>query len=283
MGILAPKNVRLPTLAVGALLFCLPAAAANGASVDNYGGRSMVVYVPLRPSPGSRALVVVLHGGLGSAEHIEAGQAENGLNMDSVAEKNGFIVAYLNGTPATRFMGADRLGWNAGGECCGQPAEKDVDDVGYIEGAVDYLAKKYGIDRGRVFGMGHSNGAMMTQRLMCETKLYAAAVAISGPLNLATANCPAARGQRTLAIHGADDENVPVSGGRGTQGLSKAVYNSEEHSRQVFTNSGASYDLQLIQGADHELEHIDAAIQKAEGRTIAEKAAQFFGLVAEHH
>jgi poly(3-hydroxybutyrate) depolymerase len=201
--------------------------------------------------------------------------------LDALAEEHGFIVAYLNGTPVARRLPADRLGWNAGGGCCGLPAENNVDDVGYIQGAVDTLVGKYGIDRSRVFGMGHSNGAMMTQRLLCETHLYAAGVAISGPLNLDTGNCPAARGKRILAIHGADDANVPIAGGRGTEGISNAVYNSEEHSRLVFTHSGASYDLQIVKGADHKLEHIDAAIRQSEGQSIAEKAAKFFGLVVQ--
>ena len=53
--------------------------------------------------------------------------------MDEVAKKSGFVVAYLNGTPVTRMLGADKLGWNAGGGCCGVPAENNVDDVGYHE------------------------------------------------------------------------------------------------------------------------------------------------------
>jgi poly(3-hydroxybutyrate) depolymerase len=256
----------------------------QGASTENFGGRSMVVYVPSRlPARDTRALVIILHGGLGNAQRIESQQSESGLNMDSLAEKNGFVVAYLNGTPVTRFLGADKLGWNAGGGCCGQPAENNVDDVGYITSAVDFLAGEHGIGRGRVYGMGHSNGAMMIQRLMCETNLYEAAVAISGPLNLKTGKCPAARGKRILAIHGADDENVPVAGGRGTMGLSKAIYNSEDRTRQVYTSSGASCDLQVVKGADHKLDHIDAAIRQIEGQTINEKAARFFGLLDQNH
>ena len=284
MKILTAHPVFLPTL-IGTVLLCgLSATATDHVSTENYGGRSLIVYIASQlPPTGTRALVVVLHGGLGNAQRIESNESENGLNMDSVAEKNGFIVAYLNGTPVTRFMGADKLGWNAGGGCCGQSAENNVDDVAYVTGAVDYLAGKYGIDRNRVYGMGHSNGAMMTQRLMCETKLYAAAVAISGPLNLETGDCHSARGKRILAIHGADDENVPIAGGQGTQGMSKTSYKSEAHTRQVFTDSGASYELQVVKGADHKLDHIDAAIQKTEGQTIAEKATQFFGLATQNH
>jgi polyhydroxybutyrate depolymerase len=257
-------------------------AATHGVTEANYGGRSLIVYVPSRlPAEGTRALVVVLHGGLGNAQRIESGQSENGLNMDTVAEKAGFIVAYLNGTPATRRFGADKLGWNAGGGCCGQPAQKDVDDVRYIQSVVGHLAGLYGIDHSRVYGIGHSNGAMMTQRVMCETGLYAAVVSISGPLNLESANCSAARGKRILAIHGGEDANVPMAGGPGTQGISRAAYNSEERTRQSFVNSGAFYDLLVVRGADHRLDHIERAIQQTEGRSIAEKAGQFFGLVGQ--
>ena len=63
----------------------------------------------------------------------------------------------------------------------------------------------------------------------------------------------------------------------------KCRHNSEERSRRVFTNSGATYDLQVVRGADHQLDHIDAAIRKTEGLTIAEKAAQFSGLVKQDH
>jgi polyhydroxybutyrate depolymerase len=119
---------------------------------------------------------------------------------------------------------------------------------------------------------------MMTQRVMCETGLYAAVVAISGPLNLESANCSAARGKRILAIHGAEDANVPIAGGAGTQGISRVAFNSEERSRQSFVSCGASYDLLVVKGADHKLDHIDQAIQQAEGRSVAAKAAQFFGL-----
>ena len=100
----------------------------------------MIVYAPSElPARGARALVVVLHGGLGNAQRIASRQSESGLNLDSLAETNGFVVAYLNGTPVTRFFGADKLGWNAGGGCCGQSAENNVRDVDYITGAVDHL------------------------------------------------------------------------------------------------------------------------------------------------
>jgi polyhydroxybutyrate depolymerase len=198
--------------------------------------------------------------------------------MDEVAQKNGFLVAYLNGTPVTRRLSPDMLGWNAGGGCCGVPAEKNVDDVAYITGAVRYLTRKYGVDPARVYGIGHSNGAMMTLRLVCETNLYAAAISISGPLNLKVDTCPAARGKRILSIHGSADQNVPVAGGAGTQGMSRTPYNSEAYTQKIFAASGADFHLQIVEGADHALDHIDAKIEATEHQSIAEKAVRFFNL-----
>jgi len=273
------KLAFLPLLTASALSVAPICAVLADASTDSYGGRAMIVYQPSSlPQKGARALVVVLHGGLGNADRIESRGSESGLNMDSVAEKDGFLVAYLNGTPVTRRMGADKLGWNAGGGCCGLSAEDNVDDVAYIKGAIGYLADKYGIDRSRIYGMGHSNGAMMTQRMMCETGIYAAEVSISGPLNVDSDSCPGARGKHILAIHGLDDKNVPIAGGRGTLGISRAVYKSEERTKSTFTSAGASYELQIVNGADHRLDDIAAVIEKNEGQTIAEKAAKFFGL-----
>jgi polyhydroxybutyrate depolymerase len=276
------KAVILPLLAATLISLVLTSrpASAKPSVVESYGGRQMIVHVPDKlPPAGSRALVVVLHGGLGNADRIASRQAETGLNLDTVADRNGFIVVYLNGTPVTRRLGNRFLGWNSGGGCCGMAAENEVDDVAYIQGAVDELARRYGIDRSRVYAAGHSNGAMMAQRLVCETRLFAAVVAVSGPLNLPVSSCPAARGARILAIHGAEDQNVPVQGGPGSKGLSRTAFQSEARSKAVMTSSGAAYTLQIVPGADHFLDHIEAAIQKTEGVTIGEKAAAFFGLL----
>jgi polyhydroxybutyrate depolymerase len=269
---------RLSLLPALTLLVCGAGARAGDATMS-FGGREIIVCVPARlPPPGSRPLVVILHGGLGNAARIASQRSESALNMDAIAERRGFIVAYLNGTPVTRFLGDQMLGWNAGGGCCGQPAKNDVDDVAYIKGAVGDLVGKYGVERDRVFAIGHSNGAMMAQRLACETSLFAAVVAVSGQLNLDTSRCQAAAGRRILAIHGADDRNVPIDGGRGTKGISGVAYKSEAYAKQLFTQSGGSYTLQIVPGADHMIDHINAVVLNTEGVSIAEKAAQFFAI-----
>jgi polyhydroxybutyrate depolymerase len=274
---------------IAALLFtwavALPAQTPPaGLTTQHIGGRDLLLYTPANlPAAGQRALVVVLHGGLGNAARIAGAQngvqTERGLNFAAVADQGGFLVAYLNGTQVARALGPQFEGWNAGGGCCGLPAQNGVDDVAYITATVQTLVSRFGVDAARVYGIGHSNGAMMTTRLVCETRLYAAAISISGPLNLAVASCPAARGQRLLSIHGADDQNVPLGGGQGSKGLSHVAYQSEAHTQQVFTASGAEFRLQVVPGTDHALEHINAQIQQTEHVTVAQKAARYFGLL----
>jgi polyhydroxybutyrate depolymerase len=263
---------------LASLVLAASPASAREPKADRFGGRDLLVYVPdSAPPPSGRALVVVLHGGLGNAERIVGGEGgESGLNLDKLADKDGFVVAYLNGTPVTLRLGDQFLGWNAGGGCCGQSVSSD--DERYISGAVAYLEQKYGVDPARVFGIGHSNGAMMAQRMVCDTHVFAATVAVSGPLNLPVTACPDARGQRVLAIHGAADQNVPIAGGRGSEGYAQVAWSSEARSEQVMTASGASYTLDVVPGAPHRLDDIDAAMRRTKGVSLGETALRFFGL-----
>ena len=241
---------------------------------DTFNGRDMAVYVPSRlPPAGQRALIVVLHGGMGNAVQIQ-----NYLGLDPLADTHGFVVAYLNGTQVMRAGTDNMRGWNAG-ECCGMPASKNIDDVGYITGAIDYITTKYGIDRARIYGMGHSNGGMMTQRLMCETNLYAAAIPVSAPLEMNVKSCPPAKGKHILAIHGADDKNVPITGGYGPDAINKNVnYRSQKMTQDIYQNSGANYELLILDGADHNPKTINAALIKTKRLTLPRMIVQTFNL-----
>ena len=241
---------------------------------DRFNGRDLILYVPSRlPPAGQRGMVVALHGGGGNAQYIQ-----DHLKMDGVAERNEFIVAYLNGSDASLRLPSKMKAWNAGNGCCGEPYKNKVDDIGYITGAVQYLVHKYAVNPKRVYGIGHSNGAMMTQTLMCETNVYSKAISLAGSLMADVVMCPNARGKILLAIHGADDRNVPPSGGRGSKGVTNIEYKSEASSRAMFESSGGKYSIQWLPGTDHSLEHIGATIQEREGISLAEKAARFFGL-----
>ncbi len=71
---------------------------------------------------------------------------------------------------------------------------------------------------------------------------------------------------------------MPVGGGRGTNGLSRTPYVSEAATVKVWQNSGATYDLQVIQDADHSVDAINAQIIKVESQTLVQKMTHFFGL-----
>jgi poly(3-hydroxybutyrate) depolymerase len=249
-------------------------AHTQNVAQDSFDGRDMILYMPSQlPPKGQRRMVVALHGGGGNAAFIK-----DHLKMDGVAEKYGFIVAYLNGSDAAARLPGKMKAWNAGNGCCGEPYKDRVDDVSYISGAVHYLARKYGVDAGHIYGIGHSNGAMMTQTIMCETGLYQSAISLAGSLMAEVDACADAHGKTLLTIHGMMDANVPPAGGKGSKGVTTIDYKSEAYSKSMFESAGGSYTIQLLPDTDHSLEHISAAIQKAEGISLAEKAARFFGL-----
>lgn len=243
---------------------------------ENFAGRDFVIYQPSRlPPQGERALVVILHGGFGNATQIQSY-----LGLDPLADKNGFVVAYLNGTKVMKIGSDNMRGWNAG-ECCGQPQAKNTDDVGYITKTVGYIIKKYGINPAKVYGMGHSNGAMMTQRLMCTTNIFASAIPMSGTLEIDVAYCPQAKGKHILALHGKDDKNMPIEGGYGTESINKKTdYNSQSYTQSVYDKSGAYYKLVILEGADHNPKTINDALIKTKGITLPEQIVEFFGLKA---
>src|SRR5688500_8090032 len=63
-------------------------------------------------------LVLMLHGGGGSGEQLQTQSAR----MDPIAEREGFITVYPDGTGVVRT-------WN-GGLCCGRAVSDRVDDIG---------------------------------------------------------------------------------------------------------------------------------------------------------
>lgn len=237
--------------------------------------RDFIVYTPPKlPKHGDVPLLVVLHGGFGNAAHIQ-----NYIGLDAMADKGGFIVAYLNGTKVARGLPEKMQGWNAGG-CCGQPEAKQVDDVGFISRVIGFIAQKYGADINRVYGTGHSNGGMMTQRIICETDLYQNGVSISGTLQMDRQSCPNARGNVMVNIHGAQDENLPIEGGHTEKGFNKKTdYKSQAYARSVFESSGARYDLILLQGADHSPETINAKLWETENMSLPHKIVRTLGLL----
>jgi polyhydroxybutyrate depolymerase len=176
--------------------------------------RTYRLYVPSGLPEGTAVpLMIALHGGLGSGR-----QFEQNSGFDGLAQANGFLVVYPDGTAIGRR--AKHRVWNAGG-CCGvaQESRRDVDDVKFVSLLIDRLKATHHIDRKRVYVAGHSNGAMLAFRVACELSGKVVAIGVQAG-TLLSEPCRPPHPVSVLEIHGTADENVPIDGGSGSKGLS---------------------------------------------------------------
>ncbi|WP_156935276.1 alpha/beta hydrolase family esterase [Pseudonocardia spinosispora] len=172
------------------------------------GPRTAIVHHPAG-RPRNLPLVVVIHGAYGSAEQTKAS-----FGWDSLADREGFVVAYPNGM--NHF-------WNAG-YCCGAPHTKNIDDVAFLHQLRDRLIAQDGVDPKRVYAVGMSNGAMMTYAWACARPSDLAGIGpVAGAL---VAQCDPAPAITVVAIHGTADRNVPINGGVGPRSVSHYDYPS---------------------------------------------------------
>lgn len=197
-----------------------PVGAVADRSVRTPDGRTRTyhVYVPRDlPAGGDVPLLVALHGGFGNGN-----QFRRTSGFDGLAEANGFIVVFPDGTSIKGLK--DSRVWNAGA-CCGAAVDtKDaVDDVGFLTAVVDDLADELPIDRDRVFFAGHSNGAMMSYRMACDRADLVRGIGVQSGA-LMTSSCTPSASVSVLHIHGTADDNVPFNGGLGGSSISRTTY-----------------------------------------------------------
>jgi len=168
--------------------------------------RDFLAHVPPAAATGTATpLLLAFHGGGGEARGFRSY-----ANLDAVADREGFIVVYPEGTGPLRNR---LLTWNAGG-CCGWAMQHGIDDVGFAIALIDDVAALTPIDRRRVYATGHSNGAMMAYRLAAERGDRIAAIApVAGAMSLDTFSL--SRPVSVLHIHSVDDPRALYGGGTG--------------------------------------------------------------------
>ena len=156
------------------------------------------------------AVVFVFHGGTGNAQN-----ALRMSNFNQVADHNGFLVVYPNGT--SRLSSEKLLTWN-GGACCGYAQQNNVDDVGFVRAIVADLQTLVAIDPARIYATGMSNGGILAHRLGCEAAdLFAAIAPVAGTLNFSP--CSPSQPVSVLMFHGTADTHLPYNGGVGPDSL----------------------------------------------------------------
>jgi polyhydroxybutyrate depolymerase len=176
-----------------------PVMTGSSGHVISDGGvsRSYTVYRPA-DLPAAAPLVVMLHGGFGSAS-----QAEKSYGWDAEADAGHFLVAYPDGL---------NRAWNAGGGCCGTPGRTGTDDIGFITAMVSAIERAVPVDTDRVYATGISNGGIMAYDLACHTTVFAA---IGPDSATQLGGCPDPRPLSVIAIHGTADQKIPYNGGKG--------------------------------------------------------------------
>ena len=161
-------------------------------------GAQQRTYRLYRPAglPSPAPLVVVLHGAAGTGQ-----QAEDSYGWDAQADSGKFLVAYPDGIRRT---------WNVDPDCCGVAARDNVNDVAFLT----QLAGSFGtlVDQSKIFATGISNGAMMSYRLACDTKVFAAIGPVSGTM---INECGNPQPLSIIHIHGTADKTIPYNGGSG--------------------------------------------------------------------
>jgi len=182
----------------------LPGTLQQGALQHQGINRTWTAYVPAA-SAAKPALLLLLHGSLGSADYM---RASTFYSFDLQAERGGFIAVYPDGFQ--QHWNDCRAGANYSANL------RDIDDVGFLSALVAELVQRYGADQSRIYVAGISNGGQMAYRMGLEAPERVAGIAaIAANLPLASnLDCtPRDEPVATLILNGTRDPVNPYEGG----------------------------------------------------------------------
>jgi polyhydroxybutyrate depolymerase len=185
-----------------ALVGALVASILSGRESIVVDGRERVYYIHLpqmydgsEPTP----LLLAFHMRLGTAWMMR-----EITQFNRVADREGFIVVYPEGSGRSWADGSQRYGADKAG----------VDDVRFVEALLARLEERYSVDADRVYAAGFSNGGFFAQRLGCELSEKIAAIAtVSAVLPVEVLErCAPAGTVPVLMMHGSADMDMPWEG-----------------------------------------------------------------------
>jgi len=161
--------------------------------------RTYQLHLPPEYEDKQLPVVIVLHGGGGSASGVRAL-----TSFDGVADQWDFMAVYPDG-----WLGS----WAEGCDCTNADTA-GVDDVLFISELIDELDADLGINRSRVYAAGYSAGGFMMHKLACDltdrlTAVASVAGTLPGPL---AQTCEPSRKMPFMMIHGTGDSVVPYEG-----------------------------------------------------------------------
>ncbi len=190
-----------------ALPFLATPAAAQAVNTERAivsGGlrREYILHVPRNAPPGPKPLVIALHGAL-----QPAGMMQRYLDLDQVADREGFVVAYPKGM---------NLLWNDGRSSIAGfiPLLHRRDDARFVIDVMDKLVADGIADRSRSYLMGFSNGGFLTAFVACRYADRFAAFAtmmMTVPVGYQQ-SCKPSKPVPILLMNGTYDPIVPMFG-----------------------------------------------------------------------
>ena len=195
----------IPAFCLSLVLVSSSAIAVTKHTIDVDGQqRHYLLHTPSKVNTERElALVVVLHGGGGTARGI---YRETGKRFAQLADRHGFFVVYPN---AVRRM------WDFGAGKVSAGLRVRTDDRRFFEALLEHLTTSLPIDPRRVFATGISRGGQASYFLACQFPERIRAIApVTMPMPEFMVQDCRATGEIGLAlINGTADPLVPYAGG----------------------------------------------------------------------
>ncbi|WP_297957855.1 PHB depolymerase family esterase [uncultured Ruminococcus sp.] len=144
-------------------------------------------------------LVVMLHGYGDTADNFR-----NSVRFHERANEEGYAVVYVTGAcdPDDRTSSNCWTSWDDG---------TGNDDLGFLRALAKHLQERYGLDPGRTYAVGFSNGAFMAHRLAAQAgDTYSAVVSVSGMMQQSVwKKRPETNNAGVFQLTGEKDDVVP--------------------------------------------------------------------------
>lgn len=209
LGACSPRKTAIESGAE-ALDAGAPDAGLNGWFFGrSFAARTYHLFAPPRNADERRPIVLLLHGNGGSADQLlgRGGKPAPFKRWGDIAARERLFLVVPDGAAPS----GGEQGWN---DCrADATTNPTTDDVGFVMNLIDSLESE-GVDRGRVFVNGISNGGNMALRLAIERGSSFRAVAAIVASMPARSECVGSSAPvSVLFINGTNDSIMPFDGG----------------------------------------------------------------------
>ena len=209
--------------------------------------REYIIHVPENLTE-DFPIVFVIHGYTGSAEGIAAY-----TGMNSIAEREGFIAVYPQGTIDSNGNTFFNVGYEFNDD-------SSINDVSFIRELVMSISQEFNLKRKKAFATGMSNGGDMSYLLACTSSdLFKAVAPVAGVLMKGLKDsCELSSPVPIFEIHGTADKISLFEGDLNNEGGWGAYYDLPSTidffaERYQLTNKSVKQMISKESGADYDI------------------------------